>query len=135
VSVVFVDTAAWIARVNRDDNLHASTVEVLRQLNQRQVRLVTTEFVLIEVADALSSPAYRQQTVRFIEGLRTLSLLTIVPLSDSLLEAGWALYRARADKAWGLTDCTSFAVMTERGISDALTSDHHFQQAGFRKLL
>lgn len=39
---------------------------------------------------------------------------------------------SRADKAWSLTDCISFSVMTERRLSDALTADHHFEQAGFR---
>ena len=47
-------------------------------------------------------------------------------------ERGLALYRARPDKAWSLIDCISFMVMTERGITEALTGDHHFEQAGFR---
>ncbi|MFM6264927.1 MAG: PIN domain-containing protein, partial [Dolichospermum sp.] len=41
----------------------------------------------------------------------------------------------REDKEWGLVDCISFIVMQDRGISDALTTDIHFQQAGFRALL
>ena len=39
------------------------------------------------------------------------------------------------DKEWGLTDCVGFAIMQERGISDAATTDEHFQQAGFRALM
>lgn len=135
MSAVFVDTAAWIARINSDDNLHGRVIQVLQDLNQRRVSLVTTEFVLLEVADALSSPRYRQKTIGFIAGLRQIAVVRIVALSTSLLESGWELYRSRPDKEWGLTDCTSFALMTEQGITEALTSDHHFEQAGFVKLL
>ncbi len=41
----------------------------------------------------------------------------------------------RLDKDWSLTDCISFAVMQERSLTEALTSDHHFEQAGFTALL
>ncbi len=51
------------------------------------------------------------------------------------LDEGWMLYSQRPDKDWGLTDCISFAVMTQEGITQAFTSDRHFEQAGFTKLL
>jgi len=47
-------------------------------------------------------------------------------------QAGFDLFATRPDKDWHLTDCISFAVMTERGLSEALTADHHFEQAGFQ---
>ncbi len=59
----------------------------------------------------------------------------IVPASTELRKKGVALYASRADKNWSLTDCISFVVMEEYGLTDALTSDHHFAQAGFRVLL
>jgi predicted nucleic acid-binding protein len=58
-----------------------------------------------------------------------------VPADTLGLADGWALYCARPDKEWGLTDCISFTLMTQRGIREAFTSDHHFEQADFRKLL
>ena len=67
--------------------------------------------------------------------LRNDSLVTIVPADKRLYDSGIALYRDRPDKAWSLTDCISFVVMKERGISEALTGDHHFEQAGFVPLL
>jgi len=45
------------------------------------------------------------------------------------------LLRQRLDKDWSLCDAVSFILMREYGIEDALTSDHHFEQAGFRRLL
>ena len=59
----------------------------------------------------------------------------IVPASDVLFRRGIALFAGRPDKAWSLTDCISFVVMTDRGLSEALTGDHHFEQAGFSTLL
>jgi predicted nucleic acid-binding protein len=59
-------------------------------------------------------------------------LFEVVGYLPEAYQAGFDLFVGRPDKAWSLTDCISFAVMTERGLSDALTADHHFEQAGFR---
>jgi uncharacterized protein len=132
---VFVDAAAWIALINRRDDLSARAWQVMRDLQKRRTRLVTTEFVLLEVADALSAPALRANAVAYVELMRRFPYLTIIPADSELFAAGWTLYAERTDKEWSLTDCISFAVMTERRITDAFTSDHHFEQAGFHKLL
>lgn len=133
-SQTFMDTAAWIALINPDDGLYTRAVAVYSSLVQRKVPLVTTDFVLLEVADALGTPAIRARTISFINGLRR-GAVRIVPVSEELMMKGWALYCQRLDKEWGLTDCTSFVIMQEEGISEAFTSDHHFTQAGFSILL
>lgn len=132
---IFVDTAAWIALINRDDILHEQAKAVMRQLRDEKLRLVTTEFVLVEVANAFSKPPFRSSVVVYINGLRRLKALRIVPASMELYQAGWSLYSDRLDKEWGLTDCISFAVMKSENITKAFTSDHHFEQAGFLKWL
>ena len=132
---VFVDTAAWIALIDADDWLHLRAMQVMDDLRRQKALLLTTEFVLLEVADALSSPLIRARTVVFINRLRSQSSLEIIPVGSNLFAAGWALYSQRLDKEWGLTDCTSFALMAQEQISQAFTSDHHFEQAGFFKLL
>ena len=60
---------------------------------------------------------------------------TILPFSEDSFDWGRILFAARKDKDWSLTDCISFVVMQEHGITDALTADHHFEQAGFVALL
>lgn len=132
---VFVDTAAWIALVNTSDGLHASAQTVMTNLRGQNARLMTTEFVLLEVANALSAPAFRVRAAALIDGLRTGSNVSIVQADTTLLNDGWKLYGDRPDKEWSLTDCTSFIVMQREGITQAFTSDHHFEQAGFVKLL
>lgn len=132
---VLVDTAAWIALVNTRDELHERAKQIMSELRDTNVALITTEFVLLEVANAFCAAAWRGKAVRLIEGLRSLPNLRIIEADSSLLSAGWQLYCDRLDKDWSLTDCASFAVMENEQIKEAFTSDHHFEQAGFIKLL
>ncbi|MGH9937408.1 MAG: type II toxin-antitoxin system VapC family toxin [Blastocatellia bacterium] len=132
---VFVDTAAWIALINEDDDLHTKALEILEHLRQQKTRLLTTEFVLLEVADAFCSPQFRGKAIAYLNGLRQMKHLRIVSVSQDLLNDAWALFCQRLDKGWGLTDCTSFVTMTQEQIVEAFTSDHHFEQSGFVKLM
>jgi predicted nucleic acid-binding protein len=67
--------------------------------------------------------------------LRSESTVKIIPSNAELFAAGVKLYAERPDKEWSLTDCISFVIMQQEGLSDALTGDRHFEQAGFRALL
>ena len=98
-------------------------------------RTVTTEWVLIEVADALSAPEQRPVYLDLLSDLRNDPGLVVVEASHDLFERGVDLFARRPDKSWSLTDCISFLVMEEHGLSEALTADHHFKQAGFVPLL
>jgi predicted nucleic acid-binding protein len=135
MSIVFVDTVAWIALGSRGDQLHLRARDVFRDLVRERRRFVTSEFVLLELGNSLCSPTFRADTVQFIRDLRRSPTIEIVPSSSGLFERGLDLYASRHDKDWGLVDCTSFVIMTERGISDAFTQDRHFEQAGFKNLL
>ena len=128
----FADSFYFLALFNPGDAAHDRAVAEARTLTGR---LLTTDWILTEVADALSDPVNRVACGEMIDDLRQSSRVEIVPASRSLLDAAWALYRKRPDKDWSLTDCTSFVVMDEQQTRDALTGDHHFEQAGFRALL
>jgi predicted nucleic acid-binding protein len=125
----FADTFALIAWLNPRDVAH---VRVTGYLDGFTGRLVTTEWVLMELADALSAPAARSTVAAFLQAVRADPLFDIIGYDPAVYQAGLDLFSARPDKAWPLTDCISFAVMTQRGLSEALTADHHFEQAGFR---
>ncbi len=128
----FADTFYFLAILNPADESHAAAASKTPPPTRP---LVTTGFVLLEVADALSAPRRRSGFVRFIEHLRSQQNVEIIPPSASLFDQGLALFADRQDKAWSLTDCISFTVMRDRGIREALTGDHHFEQAGFVALL
>lgn len=107
----------------------------MSDLRRQSARLVTTEFVLVEVANALCAPETRAQAVTLIEGLGALPAVRVVAADTDLLAEGLTLYRERPDKGWSLTGCTSFVIMRREQIEQAFTSDRHFEQAGFIKLL
>jgi predicted nucleic acid-binding protein len=128
----FADTFYFLAILNPHDQAHRQAQEIGTLL---EGRLVTTDYVLIEVGDALSRPLDRSRFLSLVETLASDENAEVVPASSQLLSAGIDLFRNRPDKDWPLTDCLSFVVMTRRGITDALTGDEHFRQAGFRPLL
>ena len=125
---VFADTFYYLARLSQEDSAHDRAIELSRQITGR---VVTTSWVLTEVADALNAPHQRAMASLLYDALRKDPRVTIVPPGQVVYELGWELYRQRADKAWSLTDCISFVVMDELSLREALTGDHHFEQAGF----
>lgn len=127
---VFADTFALIAWLNPRDAAHAV---VTTYFNGFTGRLVTTEWVLMELADALSAPQAPSTVVAFLQAVRADPLFfEVVGYIPTVYQAGFDLFATRSDKGWSLTDCISFRLMSERRLSDALTADHHFEQAGFR---
>lgn len=128
----FVDTAYLIALVLTDDEHHSRAVAWNRIIPGS---LLSTEYVLVEFADALWEPPLRPLVVETVAVLRRRPAVRVVPASTSLFDEALAMFHSHRDKEWGLTDCISFIVMRREGVTDALTSDHHFEQAGFRALL
>jgi uncharacterized protein len=129
---VFADSYYFFAFVSKDERYHQRAVDFTQTFNGN---LVTTGWVLTEVADGLAKPLWRPEFLRLFERLRNNPGVRIEPCSDELFNAGIDLYRGRPDKAWSLTDCISFVVMQREGIAEALTRDQHFEQAGFVALL
>jgi len=129
---LFADTFYFLAMLNPGDEDHAKVKAFNATLRQP---LLTTVWVLTEVGDALATPENRGIFKRFLDRLQNDRRVTIVPASNELFEDGAELYDQRPDKAWSLTDCISFFVMQEHGLTEALTKDRHFEQAGFTALL
>ena len=129
---VFADTFYFLAIVHRDDASHDIARSISDQLREP---ILTTAWVLTEVADAMAGPGLRQVFLRLLAALKADANCTIVPPTEALFNEGLSLYGDRPDKDWSLTDCISFVVMEQGGITDALTADHHFEQAGFIRLL
>ena len=129
---VFADTSYYAALLSPKDYLHGVAVQWLRK---GLCPVVVTEFVLLELGNGFHAAQDRQLFIDFQAQLRADPNTTLIPASSELLGAGLKLYRERVDKEWSLTDCTSFVVMQRQGLTDALTADHHFAQAGFRTLM
>ncbi len=129
---VFADTSYYVALLSKADEWHQRAVEWSEKLLGRQV---VTEYVLVELGSALSNVKDRSLFVAFARRLLADRETLFVPASNTLLRRGLEHYGGRPDKGWSLVDCISFVVMKQRRLTDALTADRHFEQAGFRALL
>lgn len=132
MTTVFADTSFYAAFLSHRDLHHANAVTLAAA---NPATIVTTEFVIIELVNSFSRSSSRATVIEFIRSLRGDGDTMIVPATSELLQRGFELYSHRPDKEWSLTDCISFVVMEEYGITEALTSDGDFEQAGFTKLL
>jgi predicted nucleic acid-binding protein len=132
MNIVFADAFYFVARLNRRDQYHERVLEFSSGFH---ARILTSDWVLMEVADALAESESRCRVCDFIRHLRQSDLCEIVPASRELLDRALGLYHQHADKKWTLTDCVSFVIMREQKVTDALTGDKHFEQAGFVALL
>jgi uncharacterized protein len=132
MNVVFADAFYFVARLNRRDQHHRRVVAFSRDL---RARLLTTDWVLMEVADALAKSECRGRIRELMLHLRQAPGCEVLPAARETLDRALDLFHRHADKEWTLTDCVSFVVMRDRGLSAALTQDHHFEQAGFTALL
>jgi predicted nucleic acid-binding protein len=129
---VFADTFYFLALLNPRDPAHE---DALVFYGDTSLHFTTTEWVLTEVGDATAIPDARPGFRKLIELLENDNHVKIIQASHELFHRGLSLYFQRPDKEWTLTDCISFTVMREEGLADALTGDHHFEQAGFSVLI
>ena len=130
---VFGDSFYFFALGNRHDPAHAKALAFSQSFHGR---LVTTGFVLTEFADGCAAPQHiRPVVAQTVNELRHNPYVTFFPCTEQLFQEGLELFERRPDKEWSLTDCISFVVMQREGLTEALTGDHHFEQAGFVALL
>ena len=129
---VFVDTSFVVALVNKNDEHHSLALDLAERFMGR--RVVTTDAILLEIGNALSRK-FKRESVEVIEHFLTSDEVTVVHLHPLLFRKAFDLYKSHSDKLWGLIDCVSFVVMKELAITDALSADRHFEQAGFRILI
>jgi predicted nucleic acid-binding protein len=134
---VFADTSGWANFFVRTEPFHTEAKNVMQQWFAEGTRVVTTNYVLIELVALMTSPLRipRGQQINTIETIKGASWVEVVHLDSTLDEEAWALLKERQDKTWSLVDCASFVVMQHRGITRAFTTDHHFEQAGFLRIL
>lgn len=129
---MLIDTAGFFALYSEDDKNHEAAIEIYRRTRSR----LTTNYVLAEyVALALIRGLPRQQVLSFSEEILCDETITIVWVDETLHTQAVELLQARADKSYSLYDAVSFVLMRERRIIEALTTDKHFEQEGFIRLL
>jgi len=130
---LFLDTAFIQALLNPRDNYHNQAKQLFPRIRTAS-EVWITEAIFAEVGNALSA-FNRNGAVQFIQQCYRTDNIKVVSINTELLTQALALYKSRLDKTWGLTDCISFVVMQQQNLTDAVTADRHFVQAGFHALM
>ena len=128
---LFADSWYYIALLLKSDQAHADVIAFTKNLD---AKVFTTAWVLTEVANMLSAPRFRSEFLSLLDDLEMNQNVVVVGPDRQIFRQGIELYRSRADKEWSLTDCISFVVMSREKLTDVLTNDRHFEQAGFKTL-
>lgn len=128
----FMDTAYVQALLNPRDSYHPVAQHLFTRAQAAETWI--TEAILTEIGNALSS-INRLAATTFIQACYQARTIHVVHVDTSMFKQAVALYEQRQDKTWGLTDCISFIVMRDYHLTEALTSDRHFEQAGFHILM
>ncbi|MCG6136277.1 MAG: PIN domain-containing protein [Nostoc sp. LLA-1] len=132
INKIFVDTLFVVALINQRDQYHQRASELADSLENQL--LITTDAVLLEIGNALARN-YKNEAIEIIEHFFGSDEVEIVRLTPELFAQAFTLYKTHQDKAWGLVDCISFVVMKQAKVSQSLTFDQHFVQAGFQALM
>ena len=133
---IFVDTSGWGHLADPMQQFSREAAEIYKEA-RLSGGIVTTNYVMSELTALLISPlrVTGPKRIEILNGIRTSSFIDIVHIDATLDDRAWKFLLERPDKAWSLADCSSFVLMTELGITNALTTDHNFEQAGFVRLL
>jgi len=135
---VLLDTSGLIAVSFRTEAAHAAARRQMTALAAARARFVMHQGITIELLETLASVNLRHEALRILDSLQqdaAAGNLEVYELSGALVDRGLLLFRSRPDQEWGLTDCISFVLMRELQLSEAFTLDHHFEQAGFVRLI
>lgn len=132
---VFLDTSGWLGLLNVRDVNHEQAVATWLEVGSRGSHIVLTDWVIAETGNGLARTQIRDRFADAVDRIWASPNVDVIIVDGLLLAESVDHYRRYADKTWGLVDCASFLVMQDRGITDAFTSDRHFEQAGFHCLL
>jgi len=125
---IFIDTGAFIALTDADDENHKAAVTFYRSSREKGSRFITTNFVVCETMNYLSSRVSHHIAVLFRENLRKSGLIETITVTLSVEEEAYTIFKRYSDKDFSFTDCTSFAVMRSLRLKNAFAFDKHFEQ-------
>jgi hypothetical protein len=128
---LFVDTSAWLALNDKNDQYHGEAVLRSAEVKQQKIQLVTSEYVLDESITIIRYRVSHRAAVIFGNALMSSTIVSIEDIMDKKRLKAWALFKKYGDKEFSFTDCTSFALMMKLRIQKAFTFDDHFKQVGF----
>lgn len=137
MAAMFADTSGWGNLIDISQPFHEVASRIYREKRQGGFRIITSNYVIAELVALLQSPLRlrRGEIIGFINGIKASPYVDAIHVDKMADDEAWSFLSKREDKNWSLVDCSSFILMGKQGISEVLTNDHHFEQAGFVRLL
>lgn len=132
---LFVDTSGFFALMFKDDSWHLAAARAVRKAIRSSRRLVTTDYVLDETATLLKSRGLGHLTAELFDRVFSSAACRVEWTDEERFQGTRAFFQKHEDQSWSFTDCSSFCVMKQLRLTESLTSDRHFAQAGFVVLL
>lgn len=132
---LFLDSGGFYSLLVLSDPQHHAANQILRTAKADKRRLVTTDYVLDETATLFKARGQMRLVYTLFESVLSSKACHIAWTDETRFSTARTLFSKHADQAWSFTDCVSFCTMKELRLQEALTADHHFEQAGFIALL
>jgi uncharacterized protein len=127
--MLFVDTSAFYAGLDRADHEHSRARKIWERVLQEDIPAVTTNYVVVETSALVQSRLGTDALRSLYDDI--LPLLRIEWIDEARHASGVAVLLATSRRKLSLVDCVSFALMRELGIRDAFCFDRHFGEQGF----
>jgi predicted nucleic acid-binding protein len=137
LGTIFVDTSAWKAFYDEEDDQHDEARSFMKAVGAKEVpvrTLVTSDYIMDETLTLIRFAHSHSRAVEFANAVSSSRAIRVVFVGEEIFNNALELFTKRADKPWSLTDCVSFALMKRLELTTAFAFDPHFQQAGFETL-
>ena len=131
---VFIDTGAWVAIADSNDQYSGEAGQLYKDLILKREQIVTSDFILVETYNLLLKTIGNRAAISFSNKLKAIPFLKIAPITQQDWDRAWRIIEKYNDKDFSFTDCTSFALMERLKIKTAFTFDYHFTQYGLAQI-
>lgn len=128
---VFVDTSAFIAVFDKDDDLHSEALRLFDEIKNKKIQMVVTDYILSESITTTMARAGHKIAVTVGEFILGSQVVDLFWLDESIKMKAWEYFKKHSDKSYSFTDCTSFVLMKDMNINNFFAFDEHFAKAGF----
>ncbi len=135
--MIFVDTSAFLALVNEEDNNHTEAASFLEKIKSGRVKIkkiITSDYIIDETLTRIRYSVGHQEAVEWGKDILASNVIEKLEVGREMFGLAWELFQTYSDKKLSFTDCTSFAIMKKKGIEKAFSFDEDFKRIGFIQL-
>ena len=127
----FVDTGAWVALFDLNDQYHFRAEKFLSSIKGRHYLFFTSDYILDESITFIRRRIGHSAAIKFKNFVEITATIKLHLINAEIQSQAWDIFCKYSDHDFSFTDCTSFAFMQTMGLKKAFTFDKHFVIAGF----